>query len=145
MNQLSEEKNPLTTDSAAGADPTNLRPPKKKSGGGNIFQRILSGEFLVRDGLIKHLSFVIFLVALFITNIALVYYFENTAREKVRLQNELNELRSQYNTTMSDLEKSKQQSNVAQAIEQIGLKELRTPPEVIDVEHGFFDEKKSEE
>jgi hypothetical protein len=145
MNQLSEEKNPLTTDSAAGADQTNLRPPKKKSGGGNIFQRILSGEFLVRDGLIKHLSFVIFLVALFITNIALVYYFENTAREKVRLQNELNELRSQYNTTMSDLEKSKQQSNVAQAIEQIGLKELRTPPEVIDVEHGFFDEKKSEE
>ena len=145
MNQLREEKIPLTPDSAANADKPNSSKPKKKSGGGNIFQRILSGEFLVRDGLIKHLSFVIFLVTLFIINIALVYYFENTAREKVRLQNELNELRSQYNTTMSDLEKSKQQSNVALAIEQIGLKELRTPPELIDVEHGFFDEKNSEE
>ena len=145
MKQLSEEKNPLTTESAA--DVVNGQTPKakKKSAGGNIFQRVLSGEFLVREGLVKHLSFVIFLVALFIANIALVYYFENTAREKVKLQNELNELRSQYNTTMSDLEKSKQQSNVAQAIEQMGLKELRTPPQVIDVENGFLDNKPSEE
>jgi hypothetical protein len=119
--------------------------PKKKAGKGNVIQKILSGDFLVREGLIKHLSFVMFLVALFISNIALVYYFENTAREKIKLQNELNELRSQYNTTMSDLEKSKQQSNVAQAIEQMGLKELRTPPQVIDVEHGFFDDKPSHE
>jgi len=145
MKQVSDEGSPLTVDSTADAARTNPPQPKKKSGGRNVFQRVLSGEFLVREGLIKHLSFVIFLVALFITNIALVYYFENTAREKVRLQNELNELRSQYNTTMSDLEKSKQQSNVAQAIEQIGLKELRTPPEVVDVENGFFDEKSSEE
>lgn len=145
MNQLSEEKNPLTTESAAQAVNSQTTKPKKKSGGGNILQRILSGEFLVREGLVKHLSFVIFLVALFIANIALVYYFENTAREKVKLQNELNELRSQYNTTMSDLEKSKQQSNVAQAIEQMGLKELRTPPQVIDVENGFLDNKPSEE
>jgi len=145
MKQLSEEKNPLTTESAADVVNGQTQNPKKKSAGGNIFQRVLSGEFLVRDGLVKHLSFVIFLVALFIANIALVYYFENTAREKVKLQNELNELRSQYNTTMSDLEKSKQQSNVAQAIEQMGLKELRTPPQVIDVENGFLDNKPSEE
>lgn len=124
---------------------SNQQPPKKKSASGNILQKILSGDFLVRDGLIKHLSFVLFLVGLFIANIALVYYFENTAREKVKLQNELNELRSQYNTTVSDLEKSKQQSNVAQAIQQMGLEELRTPPQVIDVEHGFFDDKSSQE
>jgi hypothetical protein len=52
---------------------------------------------------------------------------------------------SQYNTTMSDLEKSKQQSNVAQAIEQMGLQELRTPPQVIDVEQGFFEDKTAQE
>ncbi|MFM7725552.1 MAG: FtsL-like putative cell division protein [Flavobacteriales bacterium] len=126
------------------ATQTQQLPPKKKSGKGNVFQKILGGEFLAGEGLVKHLSFVLFLVFLFIANIGLVYYFENTAREKVKLQNELNELRSQYNTTMSDLEKSKQQSNVAQAIEQMGLKELRTPPQVIDVEQGFFDDKSSE-
>jgi Tfp pilus assembly protein PilO len=100
---------------------------------------VLSGEFLVREGMIKHMPFIAFLVVLFLLNIGLVYFFENTAREKVRLQNELNELRSQYNTTLSQLEKSKQQSNVAQSIQEMGLKELRTPPEIIDVEEGFFE------
>jgi hypothetical protein len=133
--------------SVAPKAPENSTPqtPKKKAVQGNFLQKILSGDFLVRDGLIKHLSFVLFLVGLFIANIGLVYYFENTAREKIKLQNQLNELRSQYNTTMSDLEKSKQQSNVATAIEQMGLKELRTPPQVIDVEHGFFEEKPTQE
>ena len=85
------------------------------------------------------MPFIAFLVALFLINIGMVYYFENTAREKVKLQNELNEMRSQYNTTLSELEKSKQQSNVAQAIQEMGLKELRTPPQIIDVEEGFFE------
>jgi hypothetical protein len=126
-------------------DTATEQTPKKKAGRGNILQKILSGDFLVRDGLIKHLPFVLFLVGLFIANIGLVYYFENTAREKIKLQNQLNELRSQYNTTVSDLEKNKQQSNVAQAIQQMGLEELRTPPNVIDVEHGFFEEKPTQE
>jgi hypothetical protein len=113
--------------------------PKKKVTAGKYIQRILSGEFLVRESMIRHMPFIAFLVLLFLLNIGLVYYFENTAREKVRLQNELNELRSQYNTTLSKLEKSKQQSNVAQAIQDMGLYELRTPPEIIDVEEGFFE------
>ena len=113
--------------------------PRKKGSAGKHIQRILSGEFLVREGMIRHMPFIAFLVMLFILNIGLVYFFENTAREKVRLQNELNELRSQYNTTLSQLEKSKQQSNVTQAIQDMGLHELRTPPEIIDVEEGFFE------
>ena len=145
MKPTNEVNSPAVSDASIATENATPQNPKKKAGRGNILQKILSGDFLVRDGLIKHLSFVLFLVALFIANIGLVYYFENTAREKVKLQNELNELRSQYNTTMSDLEKNKQQSNVAHAIEQIGLKELRTPPQVIDVEHGFFDEKPSQE
>jgi hypothetical protein len=112
---------------------------RKKPAAGKMLQRVLSGEFLAKDGMVKHMPFIAFLVLLFLMNIGLVYYFENTAREKVKLQNELNEMRSQYNTTMSHLEKSKQQSNVAQAIQDMGLKELRTPPQIIDVEPGFFE------
>jgi hypothetical protein len=145
MKPTNEVNSPTSSVAPNATDHANPQNPKKKAGRGNFLQKILSGDFLVRDGLIKHLSFVLFLVGLFIANIGLVYYFENTAREKVKLQNQLNELRSQYNTTMSDLEKSKQQSNVATAIEQMGLKELRTPPQVIDVEHGFFEEKPTQE
>ncbi len=112
---------------------------RKKPAAGKMLQRILSGDFLAKDGMVKHMPYIAFLVVLFLLNIGLVYYFENTAREKVKLQNELNEMRSQYNTTMSQLEKNKQQSNVAQAIQEMGLKELRTPPQIIDVEPGFFE------
>jgi hypothetical protein len=118
--------------------------PKKKSGlagKGKFIQRILSGDFLAKEGLVQHMPFIAFLVGLFLLNIGLVYYFENTAREKVRMQNELNETRALYNTTMSRLETSKRQSNVAQSIQDMGLKELRTPPHIIDVEPGFFDKK----
>jgi hypothetical protein len=68
-----------------------------------------------------------------------MYSFERTKREEIRLQHELNELRSSYNTTLSELELTKQQSHVAREIEAMGLKELRNPPQIIDVEKGFFE------
>ncbi len=123
----------------AEAENVSESPKRKKLAAGKMLQRILSGDFLAKDGMVKHMPYIAFLVVLFLLNIGLVYYFENTAREKVKLQNELNEMRSQYNTTMSQLEKNKQQSNVAQAIQEMGLKELRTPPQIIDVEPGFFE------
>ncbi len=113
---------------------------KKKHSASRYMQRVLNGEYLVKEGLVQHIPFIGFLVLLFILNIGLVYNFENTQREKYRLQARLNELRSQYNTTLSELETSKQQSQVAHDIEAMGLKELRTPPQIIDVEKGFFDE-----
>jgi hypothetical protein len=131
--------NTYREETASGPKDNAAPRPKKKAGAGKFLHRIISGEFLAREGMVKHMPFIAFLVALFLINIGLVYYFENTAREKVKLQNELNELRSQYNTTMSELEKSKQQSHVAQAIEEMGLRELRKPPEIIDVEEGFFE------
>jgi Bacteriodetes cell division protein (FtsL-like) len=115
---------------------------KKKKNAGRYMQRVLNGDFLVKEGLVQHMPFIAFLVLLFILNIGLIYYFENNQREKYKLQTQLNELRSQYNTTLSELETRKQQSNVAQSIEEMGLKELRTPPQIIDVEKGFFDPKK---
>lgn len=111
-----------------------------KSNKKNWLTRVLSGDFLANEGLVKHLPFIAFIVFLFVLNIGLMYSFEHTKREEIRLQHELNELRSSYNTTLSDLELTRQQSNVAHEIEAMGLKELRTPPQIIDVEKGFFED-----
>lgn len=136
MNSFKEEAN-------SEQEPLRKKSKKAKgSGRGQFIQRILSGEFLAREGLVQHMSFIAFLTFLFLVNIGLGYYFESTAREKVRMQNELNETRAQYNSTMSRLETSKRQSNVAQAIHDMGLRELRTPPNIIDVEPGFFNKNK---
>lgn len=112
--------------------------PLSKKKKGRMLQKVLNGEFLAREGLINHLPFISFLAVLFLLHIALMYYFEQTQVDISRKQKELNETRSAYNTTMSDLERSRQQSSVAESIEQIGLRELRTPPQVIDVEKGFL-------
>ncbi|MFN8700075.1 MAG: FtsL-like putative cell division protein [Flavobacteriales bacterium] len=125
MNTLRKEESP----------PARPLSKKKK---GRMLQKVLNGEFLAREGLINHLPFISFLAVLFLLHIALMYYFEQTQVDISRKQKELNETRSAYNTTMSDLERSRQQSSVAESIEQIGLRELRTPPQVIDVEKGFL-------
>ena len=65
---------------------------KPKATAGKFLQRLLSGDFLAKDGLVQHTPFIAFLVVLFLLNIGLVYHFENTARERVKLQNELNEM-----------------------------------------------------
>jgi hypothetical protein len=97
-------------------------------------QGLFGGEFLARESMVSRLPFIGFLAVLLMAHIALMYSFENSAREKNKLQSELNELRSQYNTTLSALEKAKQQSEIAKSIEAMGLKELRQPPTIIETQ-----------
>lgn len=120
---------------------TEALPKAKKISLGDLIRGILNGEFLSRQSMIARIPFIMFVVGLLLLNIALVYYFESMAREEVQLKHKLNELRSSYNTTMSNLEQMKRQSQVAKDIEQMGLKELKAPPQVIEVEQGYFDAK----
>jgi hypothetical protein len=115
-------------------------PPRKSGKVARSVRTILSGEFLTKESLINRLPFIGFLAVLFFIHIALMYFFDNTHREISKERKRLKELQSEYNTTLSNLEMRKQQSNVAKDIESLGLKELRTPPEFIDVEPGFFEE-----
>ncbi|MFN6379571.1 MAG: FtsL-like putative cell division protein [Flavobacteriales bacterium] len=119
-----------------------VTPPRKSGKVARSVRTVLSGEFLTREGLINHLPFIGFLTVLFVLHIALMYYFDNTHRQIGKEQARLKELQSEYNTTLSTLEMKKQQSHVAKDIESLGLKELHTPPQFIDVEPGFFEEEK---
>lgn len=112
---------------------TTVKAAPKKNLMARGIQGLFSGEFLAREGMIARLPFIGFLAVLLMSHIALMYSFENSAREKNKLQSELNELRSQYNTTLSVLEKAKQQSEVAKSIEAIGLRELSQPPTIIEI------------
>ena len=92
------------------------------------FNTLMSGEFLTRDGVVKHLPFFFFLMFLFIVNITWVYYSENTIRDLSKTKKQLEELQSEYNTVSSKLETKKRQSSVARDIENLGLKESTEPP-----------------
>jgi hypothetical protein len=109
-----------------------IKKEKKERKKGNIFSRafntLLNGEFLTKEGVIKHLPFLFFLTLLFILNISWIYYSENTIRELSKTKKELEELQSEYNTVSSKLETKKRQSSVARDIENLGLKEPTEPP-----------------
>jgi len=109
-----------------------IKEEKKESPRRNYVSRtlnaLLNGEFLTKDGVVKHLPFLFFLTLLFILNISWIYYSENTIRDLSRTKKDLEELQSEYNTVSSKLESKKRQSSVAKDISNLGLKESTEPP-----------------
>lgn len=139
MNRFKLPDNLQPTEEPAAQAP--VQPPRKSGKVAKSVRTVLSGEFLTRESLINHLPFITFLAILFFIHIALMYFFESTHRQISDTKERIEELRSEYNTTLSNLETKKQQSAVARDIEALGLQELRTPPQFIDVEPGYFQEK----
>ncbi|WP_306640343.1 FtsL-like putative cell division protein [Sanyastnella coralliicola] len=116
--------------------------PAKKSRGrfSRLVTNVLSGEFLTKESVTAHLPFVLYVCAFFLLSIYIGYVFENTEREKIRVERQLQELSAEYKTLKSELEAKKQQSSVAQAISSLGLVEPTAPPVIIE-----FDAKSIEE
>jgi len=95
---------------------------------------LLNGTFLVRDNVLVHIPFMLFLVGVAIAYISYGYHAEHTVKEMYVLESKVKDLRSQELTLKSELEQIKQQSNVAQAIEAMGLKESVEQPFKVKVQ-----------
>lgn len=98
------------------------------------FISILNGSFLTRENVLGNMSFILFCAGLMIIYIAYGYHTERIVRELDHTDGELKELRSEYITVRSQLEKTEQQSQVASGIGALGLKESRVPPVKISIE-----------
>lgn len=114
--------------------------PAKKGWVSRTLNALLNGEFLTKDGVIKHLPFILFLSGLFVVYISLGYSFEQTEREKVRVKRSLEDAMTEYKSLKSQLESKKQQSSVLDQIDEMDLTEPKTPPEFIEVSQGYFEE-----
>ena len=108
-------------------EPKTEKVEKSASG----FKSILSGKFLSKEKVTESLPFLFFLFFLGICYIANGYQAEKVIRKLYKTNNELKELRSEYITTKSDLMYISKQSQVAKATEEIGLRELTSPPKKI--------------
>jgi len=97
------------------------------------FLEMLNGNFLTRESAIKHLPFLLFLTLLALTYIGNAHYAERTLRESEKLKKNLKELRSAHITAKFDLMFKSRQSEVAKAVEEMGLKESITPPQKISI------------
>ena len=116
------------------ASPKKSSKPRKKGVLAKGISSVFSGSFLTNEKTLRHLPFILFLALLAIFYIANGYYADDKIREVNRLSNQLKELRSEYISTKSELMFTSKQSEVAKAVEPLGLKEPVVPPVKIEVD-----------
>lgn len=92
---------------------------------------VLNGRFLSRPKFLEQLPFFLYLCGLAIVYIAYGYFTESTVKQIYRVDAELKELKAEYLTAQSELQQIRQQSNIANAIKDLGLRESMTPPRKI--------------
>jgi len=103
----------------------------KKSGFSKGVGALLSGSFLTRRLVQNNIPFIFFLVFIMVCYISYGHFAESNAKQLVQAENELKEVKAANLSVNARLEKLKQQSNVAQEISELGLKESTEPPKVI--------------
>ena len=81
--------------------------------------------------IVKNLPYFLFLAVLAIVYIANGHYADNTVRNINKVNRELKELQYEYKFLKSEVMFRSKQSEMAKAVEPLGLKELRTPPAVL--------------
>ena len=95
------------------------------------FIDVINGNFLAKEGVVNSLPYIFFLTLIALCYIGNGYYAEDTVRDINNMNNQLKELRSEYLTTKSELMFKSKQSEVASALEPMGIKESVVPPKKI--------------
>lgn len=112
------------------------KPVKKSAGKGRRFIRALNVIGLIdKQALVRFMPFVFFLTLLAIIYIANSYMAENTVRKIDQTEKDLKELRSEYISGKADLMFKSKQTEVAEAVSPMGLKESTTAPQKIVVKN----------
>lgn len=91
-------------------------------------KKILEGEYLSRESVVKNLPFFFFLALIAIIYIANTYYSEKTFKEIEITKTELKELRYRYITAKSILMFESKQVEIARRAQLQGLTENVVPP-----------------
>ena len=80
---------------------------------------------------VKQIPFFLFLAFLAVIYIYNGHMADKTIRSIAKTSNELKELQFEYKDVQGDVLKRSKQSELIQAVEPLGLKELTTPPVVL--------------
>jgi cell division protein FtsL len=81
--------------------------------------------------IVKNIPFFLFLSVLAVVYIYNGHYADKTVRNINKVNKELKELQYEYKTLKSEVMYRSKQSELAKAVEPLGLKELTVPPAVL--------------
>ena len=96
----------------------------------NILKRVidvLNGSFLGKDKVLQYLPFAAYITLVMVCYISYGHYTEKSVKELNLLERKLKDVKSEHLTWQSDLDSIRQQSSVASAIQEMGLKESTEP------------------
>lgn len=96
---------------------------KPAAGKFSKFKNMLNYQWVI-----KNMYFFIFLALLAVVYIYNGHYAENTVKDINRAARELKELQYEYKTVKGELMMRGKQSELAKAVEPLGLKPLKEPP-----------------
>lgn len=113
-------------------DPKKREQRRQKNSITPLIGDLLSGEFLTREGVTRHIPFLLFISGLFIAYIAMGYQFERMERAKIQNKRQLQELSAEYKTIKAQFETQLQQSRVEESIANIGLSQPVEPPFLLE-------------
>lgn len=113
-------------------DPKKQAEKRRKNSIGVVIRDLLSGEFLTREGVTKHIPYLLFISFLFVAYIAMGYQFERLERQKLETKEELEELNAAFKTLQADFEGRLQQSSVEKNIADLGLTQPINPPFLLE-------------
>jgi hypothetical protein len=108
--------------------------PVKKGVLAKGLSKIFGGAFLSDERAVQHVPFILFLGFIAILYIANGYYADDKIREENKIKNEIKELRTEYISTTSEKMFVSKQSEVAKAVEPLGLKEPVVAPMKIETD-----------
>lgn len=114
--------------------PAKPSKPGKKGVLAKGLSKIFGGSFLSDDRTIQHIPFILFLALIAILYIANGYYADDKIREVNKISNQIKELRTEYISSKSDLMFISKQSQVAAAVDTLGLKEPVVAPMKIEID-----------
>ncbi|MCD6068326.1 MAG: hypothetical protein K0S33_3152 [Bacteroidetes bacterium] len=115
--------------------------PRKKGGVVKSLSLVFSGTFLSNESVLKYIPFVLFLSCMAVGYISYNYWADDKLRQQSKLSSGNKELRSEYIASKSDLMFISKQSEVAKAVESMGLKEPVVPPMKIVVRQDSVNQK----
>jgi cell division protein FtsL len=96
-------------------------------------EKKISLKRLIRyNWIVKNMPFFLFLAFLAVIYIYNGHYADKVVRDISRTGTELKELQYEYKTLKSEVMFRSKQSELAKAVESFGLKELTTPPVVLN-------------
>lgn len=113
-------------------DPQKRQRRRQKNSIALLIRDLLSGDFLTREGVTRHIPYLLFISVLFIAYIAMGYQFERMERAKIQNKRQLQELSAEYKTIKAQFETQLQQSRVEENIANIGLSQPVEPPYLLE-------------